>query len=185
MDLNQNSFPLMINQMVSNKDKQAIRMSFHTNLEKWRSYLKTENCPICKNDPMPEGMEDVFELEYTWLNAEPKECIYGACHVIAKKHAIEIYDLSDKELLGFMKEVALYAKALKEVTNAIKINYEIHGNTIPHLHVHLYPRYIDDPHANRPIDTYNKNDQVYSEGEYENFIQKLKQTISELNTKKD
>jgi diadenosine tetraphosphate (Ap4A) HIT family hydrolase len=22
----------------------------------------------------------------------------------------------------------------------VKLNYEIHGNTIPHLHMHLYPR---------------------------------------------
>jgi diadenosine tetraphosphate (Ap4A) HIT family hydrolase len=30
--------------------------------------------------------------------------------------------------------------------------HEIHGNTIPHLHVHLYPRWPGDSHVGGPID---------------------------------
>jgi diadenosine tetraphosphate (Ap4A) HIT family hydrolase len=29
---------------------------------------------------------------------------------------------------------------------AIKMNYGIHGNVIPHLHLHLWPRFVDDPY---------------------------------------
>ena len=32
------------------------------------------------------------------------------------------------------------------------MNYEIHGNTLPHLHIHLYPRQVDDAFVGRPID---------------------------------
>lgn len=129
---------------------------------------------------MPEGMEDVYELENTWLNAEPVDCIKGACHVTAKIHAIELFDLTDEELLGFMKEVSIYAKALKKVTNAVKINYEIHGNTIPHLHLHLYPRYLDDPFPGKPIDYNKKSEKIYYEGEYKEFINQLKIEITKL-----
>ena len=31
------------------------------------------------------------------------------------------------------------------------MNYEIHGNSIPHLHLHLYPRFPGDPFEGRPI----------------------------------
>jgi diadenosine tetraphosphate (Ap4A) HIT family hydrolase len=33
-----------------------------------------------------------------------------------------------------------------------KMNYEIHGNTLPHLHLHPYPRASDDPFVGGPID---------------------------------
>ena len=32
------------------------------------------------------------------------------------------------------------------------MNYEIHGNTIPHLHLHLYPRTAEGPFVGQPID---------------------------------
>jgi diadenosine tetraphosphate (Ap4A) HIT family hydrolase len=32
------------------------------------------------------------------------------------------------------------------------MNYEIHGNTLPHLHMHLLPRLPDDGFVGRPID---------------------------------
>ena len=38
------------------------------------------------------------------------------------------------------------AKALADLFDPVKMNYEIHGNTLPHLHLHLYPRYKDDPY---------------------------------------
>ena len=31
-------------------------------------------------------------------------------------------------------------------------NVEIHGNTIPHLHTHIFPRYPGDPFEGKPID---------------------------------
>jgi len=44
------------------------------------------------------------------------------------------------------------AKALSLGLHPKKLNYEIHGNTIPHLHMHLFPRFDGDPFEGRPID---------------------------------
>ena len=44
------------------------------------------------------------------------------------------------------------AAALNELLRPSKMNYEIHGNTIPHLHLHLFPRFAGDPFEGRPID---------------------------------
>lgn len=33
------------------------------------------------------------------------------------------------------------AGALAELLKPVKMNYQIHANTIPHLHLHLYPRF--------------------------------------------
>jgi len=44
------------------------------------------------------------------------------------------------------------AQALDALFRPAKMNYEIHGNTIPHLHIHLFPRFAGDPFVGRPID---------------------------------
>jgi len=41
--------------------------------------------------------------------------------------------------------------ALREVLAPDKINLASLGNMIPHLHWHIIPRYLDDPHFPRPI----------------------------------
>lgn len=44
------------------------------------------------------------------------------------------------------------AAALADLYHLVKVNYEIHGNSIPHLHMHIYPRFPDDPFVGQPID---------------------------------
>jgi diadenosine tetraphosphate (Ap4A) HIT family hydrolase len=34
----------------------------------------------------------------------------------------------------------------------VKVNYEIHGNTVPHLHAHVYARFRGDRFIGGPID---------------------------------
>lgn len=153
-------------------------MSFHNDFGKWLSRTAKENCPVCQNLPMPEEMIDIFELSNSWLSAEPVDCLKGACHLTIKQHVVELFDLGDEDLFAFMKEVQWCAKALKEVTKAVKINYEIHGNSLPHLHVHLYPRTRDDPFPGQAID-YHQRKRWYSEDEFKLFVEGMRSRIAE------
>jgi len=62
---------------------------------------------------MPDGVEDIVELEHSRLSAEPMDCLKGACDLIAIQHFVELFERNDQDLLGFMKEVQLCARALK------------------------------------------------------------------------
>ena len=46
------------------------------------------------------------------------------------------------------------------------MNDEIHGNTVPHLHMHVFPRYPGDPFEGAPIDPRIVTGPVYAPGEY-------------------
>jgi diadenosine tetraphosphate (Ap4A) HIT family hydrolase len=152
-------------------------MSFHTEYEKWVKMTDPEHCLVCQDAPMSSEMVSI-ELDHSWLDIQPVDCLKGACSVLAKKHAVELYDLNDGELLTLMKDVQLCARALKNVTGAVKINYELHGNTIPHMHIHLYPRYLDDPFPGRAIDYTQKKDQYG--GQFKAFISALYQALMAL-----
>jgi diadenosine tetraphosphate (Ap4A) HIT family hydrolase len=68
--------------------------------------------------------------------------------------------------------------ALQAVTGAVKLNYEIHGNTIPHLHTHIYPRYRGDAFENRPIDPRLRGMPVYGTYEFADFVSRLKAALA-------
>src|SRR6266511_2724010 len=72
--------------------------------------------------------------------------------VVAERHVVEPFELPAPSGFAFWRDVLLVAKALADLFSPVKMNYEIHGNTIPHLHVHLYPRFHADPFVGRPID---------------------------------
>jgi len=77
-----------------------------------------------------------------------------------------------------MRDLQRVAAALQEITRAVKLNYEIHGNTIPHLHVHLFPRYKGDPFEEGPINPLIR-ESPYGEGEFESFRRTLQARLSE------
>lgn len=148
-------------------------MSFHDDLEQWRRWCKPEYCPVCRDEAPPGDTVTIRETEFSWLEAHPRVCLPGTCYVLSKMHAIELGDLTESVLLGFMKDVQISARALKHVTGAVKINYEIHGNTVPHLHMHLFPRTVDDPFPGQPIQYDRIEPPVYGEGDFEAFIRAM------------
>lgn len=108
----------------------------------WEALLSGEACPICQRGK-PFGI--VAELETSYLTSGRDGVMCGHCTLVLRRHAVELCDLSREEACAFMKDLQRSAQAIQETTEAVKMNYEIHGNTLPHLHVYLFPRYRGDP----------------------------------------
>ncbi len=155
-------------------------MSFHQDFEEWERFCRRESCPVCQNWPEPEDHVTIQEFPTSWLIAHPRVCLRGTCCLLLKPHAVELYDLADPDLLTFMREAQICARALKGVTGAVKINYEIHGNTVPHLHMHLFPRHRDDAFPGAPIDFRQVTPPVYREGEFAAFVTAMRAAVSGL-----
>ena len=49
----------------------------------------------------------------------------------------------------FLQEMTIVGDALLEVTGALRINYEILGNSETALHAHIFPRYSNEPEEKR------------------------------------
>jgi diadenosine tetraphosphate (Ap4A) HIT family hydrolase len=71
--------------------------------------------------------------------------------VVFLRHAAELFQLAPTERFQLIEEVTRVAKALSEVYQAKKINYELLGNQLPHLHWHIIPRLADDPAPLEPV----------------------------------
>ena len=109
--------------------------------EEWRALLSGGACPICIQGK-PTGV--VAELESCYATVDEATKVRGYCCLVAKRHAVELHDLTAEEATGLMRDVQRVSRALQAITGAVKLNYEVHGNTIPHMHVHMIPRYRGD-----------------------------------------
>jgi diadenosine tetraphosphate (Ap4A) HIT family hydrolase len=126
-----------------------------------------ESCPICLDG---KPFNTVAELDVSYLTAGEQTPLKGSCALFLKRHAVELYELSADEAAAFMRDAQRASKAIHGVTGAVKMNYEIHGNTIPHLHMHLFPRYAGDPFEWRPISPGLKTAHAYAPGEFASFV---------------
>lgn len=90
----------------------------------------------------------------------------GYVCLVSRIHAVELHDLSAIQAESFMKDVRSVSRALAVATQAVKLNYEIHGNTLPHLHMHFFPRYRGDQFEGRAIEPRTVRQPVYESGRY-------------------
>jgi diadenosine tetraphosphate (Ap4A) HIT family hydrolase len=67
------------------------------------------------------------------------------------RHVVEPTELSEAEASAYGREVLAVGRALETVFSPIKLNYNLLGNSVPHLHTHIVPRYADDPRPGWPF----------------------------------
>ena len=111
--------------------------------------IAVDECPICARG---EPLDVIGELDATWTTAPKEAPLPGYVCVVSKRHVVEPFELPPNDLNVFWREAMLVAAAIHGLLAPRKMNYEIHENTIPHLHVHRYPRFAGDPYEGTPID---------------------------------
>ncbi len=75
----------------------------------------------------------------------------GFCRVILNRHVKEMTDLPPPERMRLMDAVWKTEQAVRDVMQPDKINLASLGNVVPHLHWHVVPRFLHDPHFPNPI----------------------------------
>src|SRR4051812_13554050 len=75
----------------------------------------------------------------------------GMTYFVADRCVAELHELPRDERDAHLAEMADVAAALWRAFRPRKLNYEALGNTVPHLHWWLVPRYADDLRPRAPI----------------------------------
>ncbi len=67
------------------------------------------------------------------------------------RHVAEPTELTAGEAGTYWRELLRAGRAIEEVFEPVKVNYNLLGNSLPHLHTHVVPRYADDPRPGWPF----------------------------------
>jgi diadenosine tetraphosphate (Ap4A) HIT family hydrolase len=113
-----------------------------------------ESCDVCERNTRSERGENPFTVARTttgYVNLADVQYHAGYTIFCAKRCVNELHELGAGERDAYLREMAAVAEAVFRAFGPRKLNYELLGNGVPHLHWHLFPRYAGDPHPSGPV----------------------------------
>jgi diadenosine tetraphosphate (Ap4A) HIT family hydrolase len=132
-----------------------------------------QDCWICETVQKPDPLA-YFETKVSRTKLNPDQLFNGYSFVTLKWHAEELHELDDKDRKQFLDDMSKVSAAIGKTLRPDKLNYELLGNGMPHLHWHIIPRYKSDPFWGRPIWTgYQRKKRLSSEA-YMEIIQQIR-----------
>lgn len=96
---------------------------------------------------MPGGIIHEDELSYAGhiLPPDLSDVYLGHLMIEPKRHVTGLGELTDQEAAGLGVLMNNLAAALKESEGAEHVDSFVLGHDVPHLHIHLVPRYPGTP----------------------------------------
>ena len=108
-------------------------------------------CVMCERYGRSGGELHIADLALSRVFLHEDQFFPGYALLVLRRHVTELYDLPVSERATLMEEVSRVAQALARVFRPVKMNYELLGNLVPHIHWHLVPRLATDPAVRSPI----------------------------------
>src|SRR5436190_20121718 len=137
------------------------------------------DCLYCRKDQrLRDLMIEVATLEVSTLYLFKEQTHRGRCVVAYRAHVNELFELPDSELTLFMRDVARAAKAIKQAFGPNKINYGAYSDKLPHLHMHLVPKYEGGEKWGAPFEMMPANKKLLPEAEYLSLIKTIKAQLA-------
>ena len=106
-------------------------------------------CVMCGKHAAPSPLL-IAELETARAYLHEDQFFPGYVLLVLRRHATELYELAARERAVHLEEVSRVAQALARAFRPVKMNYELLGNQLPHIHWHVVPRRADDPIPREP-----------------------------------
>lgn len=137
------------------------------------------DCLYCRKDQrLHDLMIEVAPLKVSTLYLFKEQTYRGRCIVAYRSHVNELFELSETELALFTQDVARAARAMKAAFKPAKINYGAYSDKLPHLHIHLVPKYQDGPGWGTTFTMMPEPKTLLTEEAYSDLISQLKAHLS-------
>lgn len=113
-----------------------------------------KDCIFCKITKGEIPCHKIYENKkfLAFLDIEPVS--HGHILIIPKKHIIWMQDSDDKTISDIFKLTKKLMLALKKGMGCDFVQIGIVGTEIPHFHIHLIPRFLNDNFKNFPKKKY-------------------------------
>ncbi len=137
------------------------------------------DCPMCRKWVDDADLQ-VVELEHCYVLLNRDQFFPGYSFVFTKEHVTELFHLDLTTRQAVVEEVSRVAEVLNKTFEPTKMNYELLGNMVPHMHWHLVPRFDSDPLWPKPIWAEPHEEVHLSAAEYAERIEMIKIKLKDI-----
>jgi diadenosine tetraphosphate (Ap4A) HIT family hydrolase len=134
-------------------------------------------CPMCRRWESDAELR-IAELDHSYVILNRDQFFPGYTLLFSKTHVTELFHLDRRVRGELMEEVSRTARALFDVFRPDKINYELLGNMVPHMHWHLVPRFAKDMVWPRPIWAEPHDESFPTAEEYRRTIAQIQEALT-------
>jgi diadenosine tetraphosphate (Ap4A) HIT family hydrolase len=135
------------------------------------------DCPMCNRWNDDEDLR-IAEHQHSYLILNRDQFFPGYALLFTKSHVTELFDLDQAVRSELMEEVSRTASALFKTFAPAKINYELLGNMVPHIHWHIVPRFASDALWPRPIWAEPHQELLLTPDEYQQRIKEIRSALA-------
>ena len=135
------------------------------------------DCPMCQRWDADADLR-IVEMTHSYALLNRDQFFPGYTLLLTKKHVTELFHLDRLVRSELMEEVSRVAQALYRTYSPAKINYELLGNMVPHIHWHIVPRFASEPLWPRPIWAEPHNELILAPDEYQQRITAIRSVLA-------
>jgi diadenosine tetraphosphate (Ap4A) HIT family hydrolase len=116
--------------------------------EDWEARKRGDGCFFC--DDLSD--RSFYSGHTSEALLERRAIAVGHTAVVFRgRHVADLGDLTPEELAQFWGDIQHVGRAISRALAPCHVNYMLLGNIVPHLHVHVVPRYLDDSAPGMPL----------------------------------
>ena len=102
------------------------------------------DCMYCDRDERLNAlMFPVYTFDHARLYLYRENTYPGRCVLVPERHVQYLTALTDEERDAFFAVAVKAARAIEKAFHPAQINYLFFGDSLPHLHLHMVPKYRD------------------------------------------
>jgi histidine triad (HIT) family protein len=110
--------------------------------------MKDKDCVFCKIVAGEIPSDKVYEDQTVLAFLDINPVNIGHSLVVTKNHYKDIYETPYEEIAEVTKAVKKVSESLKKIgadgVNVAMNNGQAAGQVVPHMHIHVIPRYVND-----------------------------------------
>lgn len=139
--------------------------------------MQHPECIYCsKDNRLHDLMIEISKLQVSTVYLFKEQTYRGRCVVALNHHETEIFHLPEEQRQQFTQDLCQVAAAIEQAFAPQKVNYGAYGDTMPHVHFHIVPKYEGGPAWGTTFEM-NPRQTYLSDAEYTQLIEQIKKHL--------